>query len=201
MAGAIVYIPIGATMANVNHSTLTDPYLHEPKNISSAVSGAVYVADGTGSGDWYQNSRFVGAYIAFDAATPSYTHSVTTSDTLLNPTFVIAESNGFTGETSPNARLKYTGFENIEAQIVFTISSKQTGGSNHDVQFALFKNGTELSGSRTIRTISSGSWGSISVFGYTSFSQNDYLEVKIKGDSSFTLDVASAFMSVMGSVA
>ena len=39
-------------MANVNHSTLTDPYLHEPKGVASASSGDVYVANGSGSGSW-----------------------------------------------------------------------------------------------------------------------------------------------------
>ena len=39
-------------MANVNHSTLTDPYLHEPKGAASASSGEVYVANGAGSGAW-----------------------------------------------------------------------------------------------------------------------------------------------------
>jgi hypothetical protein len=37
-------------MANVNHNTLTDPYLHEPKGVASAASGKVYVANGAGSG-------------------------------------------------------------------------------------------------------------------------------------------------------
>jgi hypothetical protein len=186
-------------MANVNHSTLTDPYLHEPKGVASAGAGTVYVANGSGSGTWVEKTRFIGAYVGFDATTPAYAHSVTTADTILNPTFTVAESNGFTGETSPNARLKYTGSEDIDAQIVFTISSSQAHGTNHDVEFAIFKNGTELGGSRAIRTISSGSWGSISVFGYTSFSTNDYLEVKVKGGASFTMNVASAFMSIMGS--
>lgn len=39
-------------MANVQHSTLTDPELHEPKDISTASSGEVYVADGSSSGAW-----------------------------------------------------------------------------------------------------------------------------------------------------
>lgn len=188
-------------MANVNHSTLTDPYLHEPKGISSAGAGTVYVANGSGSGNWYEKTRFIGAYVDFDATTPAYTHAVTTADTIINPVFVVAESNGFTGETTPNARLKYTGTENIDAQIVFTISSKNGDSVTRDAEFAIFKNGVELGGSRTIRTISSGSWGSISVFGYTSFSTNDYLEIKVKGSASFSLDVASAFMSIMGSAA
>jgi hypothetical protein len=39
-------------MAEVNHSTLTDPKLHEPKGCSTASSGMVYVSNGAGSGQW-----------------------------------------------------------------------------------------------------------------------------------------------------
>lgn len=38
-------------MANVNHSTLTGAFLHEPKDVAAAAAGQVYVADGAGSGD------------------------------------------------------------------------------------------------------------------------------------------------------
>lgn len=34
------------------HSSLTDPDLHEPKGISTATAGEVYIADGAGSGTW-----------------------------------------------------------------------------------------------------------------------------------------------------
>lgn len=34
------------------HVTITDPELHEPKNISTAIVGQAYVADGAGSGAW-----------------------------------------------------------------------------------------------------------------------------------------------------
>ncbi len=46
-------------MANVNHSSLTDPYLHEPKGAAAATSGDVYVADGAGSGTWEDHRRSV----------------------------------------------------------------------------------------------------------------------------------------------
>lgn len=39
-------------MADVQHSSLTDPELHEPKGASTATSGEVFVADGAGSGSW-----------------------------------------------------------------------------------------------------------------------------------------------------
>jgi hypothetical protein len=39
-------------MATPNHATQTDPYLHEPKNCSTATSGQSYHANGSGSGTW-----------------------------------------------------------------------------------------------------------------------------------------------------
>lgn len=39
-------------MANVQHSALTDPELHEPKGVATASSEEVYLADGVGSGSW-----------------------------------------------------------------------------------------------------------------------------------------------------
>jgi len=47
-------------MANVNHSTLTDPFLHEPKGVAAASSGDVYVANGSGSGAWTAKQTLVG---------------------------------------------------------------------------------------------------------------------------------------------
>ena len=34
-------------MANVNHSTLTGSFLHEPKGVAAAGSGTVYIANGS----------------------------------------------------------------------------------------------------------------------------------------------------------
>lgn len=39
-------------MATTLHSSLSDPDLHEPKGVSAATSGQVYVANGSGSGAW-----------------------------------------------------------------------------------------------------------------------------------------------------
>lgn len=39
-------------MAQVQHSALTDPNLHEPKGASTASVGTVYVSNGSGSGTW-----------------------------------------------------------------------------------------------------------------------------------------------------
>lgn len=39
-------------MPNIEHSAVTDPYIHEPKGASTATAGQVYIADGAGSGNW-----------------------------------------------------------------------------------------------------------------------------------------------------
>jgi len=39
-------------MATIEHKNITEANLHEPKGVSTASSGEVYVADGAGSGDW-----------------------------------------------------------------------------------------------------------------------------------------------------
>ena len=52
------------------HNILTDPFLHEPKGISTAADGLVYVADGAGSGDWVTTTQYLNAELA-DVSSPS----------------------------------------------------------------------------------------------------------------------------------
>lgn len=47
-------------MANVQHSTLTDPNIHEPKGISTAAADQLYRSNGSGSGTWTNANRFPG---------------------------------------------------------------------------------------------------------------------------------------------
>jgi hypothetical protein len=185
-------------MANVNHATLTDPNLHEPKGVAAAPAGQVYISDGAGSGDWKELEYYVNGYLPFDATTPAYQHSVTTSFTPLNPTFSISSNNGFTGQSSPNARLRYDGVETITATAQFTIAFKNNSGSNRDIEIQIRKNGTTFNGGHTIDTAISGQWKSMTMVDIGSLSTNDYLEVFIKGSAAFTLDLASASLTVTG---
>lgn len=49
---------------SVQHSAITDPNIHEPKGVASASSGAIYVANGSGSGVWTNRNTLF--------ATPAY---------------------------------------------------------------------------------------------------------------------------------
>ena len=185
-------------MANVNHSTLTDPYLHEPKGVAAASAGSVYIADGSGSGDWVKDHAHINGYISFDATTPAYQHSVTTGFTALNPTFSTTLADGFTGAVSPNARLVYTGTDNINAFCSFTFNFKQASGTNYNLEVVFYKNGVVMNGGHIIVTASSGEWKSATLTDMTSLATNDYIEIFVKGSSAFTLDVAAASLIVHG---
>lgn len=185
-------------MANVNHSTLTDPYLHEPKGVASANANEVYVANGSGSGSWEPQHHLIGAYLPFDATTPAYSHSATTSLSVINPTLTTSVTDGFTATNTPNARVIYSNGVDINSQIIITMSNKQASGSGKDIEWLIYKNGVAVPGAHTIRSISSGDWGSIGITGYVSLSTNDYIEIYSKASASTTVQYASIFWSIMG---
>ena len=56
-------------MTNVAHASLTGSELHEPKGVSAAPLGTVYVANGAGSGSWENigTSSFTGMIADFVA--------------------------------------------------------------------------------------------------------------------------------------
>lgn len=60
-------------MASIQHSALTDPNIHEPKGITTASAGQIYVADGSSSGDWTAIQDTYTAVIS-DVSTASTVH-------------------------------------------------------------------------------------------------------------------------------
>ena len=185
-------------MAHVNHPALTDPYLHEPKGASTASSGDIYLANGSGSGAWTSAHQHVDAYLAFDATTPAYTHAATTSFTVINPTLSTSSTDGFTITNTPNARLTYTGTRDVTTNMHISLSTSQATGTSKDVEWKIYKNGSALTGAHVIRTISSGTWGSISLLGNSTLSTNDYIEIYSKISSAGNVKYASVFWSIKG---
>ena len=168
-------------MANVNHSTLTDPYLHEPKGVAAAAVGEVYMADGAGSGDWVSLKPHIGGYVTFDSSTPAYTLATGgTSDVVITPTFVGTHADNFTAQTSPNARFRYDGTPDVHAFVTFNCSMKQSSGGTIDVELVLYKNGVSQEGSRVVRSATNGAWGSVALSFDLILSTNDYLEFFLK---------------------
>lgn len=184
-------------MANINHSTLSDPYLHEPKGVSSALAGQIYVSDGAGSGDWVENSRAFNGYLTFSTSSP-YNHSATTLDTVFNAPFTVGTNNGFTGLSSPNARVRYDGVETVNATISAKFSMKQNTGTAKDVELLFYKNGIELAGTRMVITTTSADWHIIDLLGITSLATNDYIEVFVRASAAATVSFASGVLNITG---
>lgn len=185
-------------MVDVNHNTLTDPYLHEPKGASNAAENTTYFADGAGSGTWKKLSSYANGYIAFDAATPAYQHAVTTSFTVIDPTFSVSLASNFSGATSPNARLIYTGTDDLVATCNFTFNFKNASGTARDLEVIFYKNGSTMNGGHVVVTAESGTWASATLSDSVVLTTNDYIEIAVKADSLFTLDVAAASLIVSG---
>jgi len=185
-------------MANVTHSSLTGSDLHEPKGVASASAGKVYIANGSGSGQWDYYNNYVNGYVAFDAVGPAETHSVTTGFTVFNPTFTIGDARNWVGESSPNARLKFTGDDTSEVNCQLTMSVQQASGSSKDLEIIFRKNGAALNGGHAIITCASGEWRTVTLTDFGTFSTNDYLEVFFKGSAAFTLNIAGANLTALG---
>jgi len=183
-------------MATIEHSTLGAGELHEPKGITTASNGMVYVADGSNSGDWVPADSHIAGYVAFDASTPAYQHSTTTSDTVLDPTFSVASSKNFSGTDTPNARLVYDGTAAVYGSMNFVSSVRQSSGSDKELEMVIYKNGTEMSGTRNIVTIASGEWHTFAMTGVVALTTDDYIEVFVKADAAHTTDFASAQLNI-----
>lgn len=69
-------------MANVQHSSLTDPNLHEPKGISTAAADHFYRSNGSGSGSWTPVNRVPGTgWAAYSNTTFTGTNALAISTT------------------------------------------------------------------------------------------------------------------------
>jgi len=82
-------------LANVQHSTLSDPNLHEPKGASTAAANTAYLANGSGSGTWTAVNRLPGTgwgqysnafYVGTTALAVSTTEVLIPFDTNVNVT-------------------------------------------------------------------------------------------------------------------
>ena len=189
-------------MANVEHSALTGNALHEPKGTSTANSGETYVANGSGSGVWQRIHSHASVATDFNITSPSYAYTLDTDTTEKFVSFTPDQTHvkGFTVSTSPNLRVTYDNTETVHGFISFVISAGKESGADKNVEWVLFKNGTEIAGSRTIRTLGTNDeWGSMSVQAMTTLVENDYIEIKSKASADNTPVIyANLQLSIIG---
>ena len=189
-------------MANVEHSSLTGSSLHEPKGAAAANSGEVYVSNGSGSGTWQPIHSHASVATNFSVTSPTYAYNLDTdiAEKFVDFTPSQTHVDGFTVVTSPNLRIVNDNTETVHGYISFVISAGKESGVNRNVEWALFKSGTEIAGSRTIRTLGTNDeWGSMSVQAMTTLVENDYIEIKSKASADDTPVIyANLQLSIIG---
>lgn len=83
-------------MANVQHATLPEAELHEPKGASTASADSFYVSDGAGSGSW---KRRIYKYSA--ALTPAAIAATITAEQTFTVTGLVAATDYVIGVEGP----------------------------------------------------------------------------------------------------
>lgn len=131
-------------MANVNHSALTDPYLHEPKGAASAATNEVYVADGASSGSFarllnhgIEDYNHAGATVAMTAASTWYDLINDGAGTFTNTAYKLPASTGV-WDTSSNSFDWLAGGlslgDTVEIRVDLTFT---TSGTNNRVSVSI----------------------------------------------------------------
>lgn len=130
----------------MQHKDIPDGERHEPKGVSTALSGAVYVANGAGSGTWVTREEAYGEL--FESAK---TISVAVADTYYP---IAGVSAGLSSNLTLNAT---TGELTIDSagvyRLAFNAVSSLSGASKEDITFRYTVNGVPAT--RTIAVTSS----------------------------------------------
>lgn len=131
---------------NMQHKDIPDGERHEPKGVSTAQSGAVYVANGTGSGTWVPREEAYGELFAsaktISVAVAGTYYPIEDISTGLSNNMTL---DGATGEITVDSAGVY--------RLAFNAVSSISGASKEDITFRYTVNGTPAT--RTIAVTSS----------------------------------------------
>lgn len=200
---------------SVQHSAITDPNIHEPKGVAAAASGAIYVADGAGSGAWYSPTQYATLItpeldipaaapyggIYFTAPAPT-TISVAGTYVKAAGTTTPTNLSGFDTNSVSN-RLRYTGttprhcFVKVQATTDFVSGTNQVSG----VQVYYYDD-SEASGSLVAHSeaqdlVAGTDLANISTACDLTLDENDYIELWVTnhtGTNNIQVDLGYIFV-------
>lgn len=93
---------------SIEHVDITDPAIHEPKGASTAASGAIYVADGAGSGLWTAQTGVGGNFkIIYHLYTSSSTWSKPANH--IGSEYLLIGQGGVGTSAAQNASVSFAG--------------------------------------------------------------------------------------------
>lgn len=172
-------------MANIQHSVLTDPQLHEPKGVSTAASGKVYVANGSGSGAWQYIAGHSYGDLYITGSSVSQTLSAASALAKLNPTGAWT-ANGYQNITPSAANGQFTitqtGIYQLDFWAVFETAAIASG-SAYNFHYAV--NGTPSTRKIYVKKISNGvDTLHLASNGYVTLAANDVVSIYTGGDGT-----------------
>lgn len=183
-------------MADVEHKTLDDAELHEPKGIASAISGQILVANGSGSGSWQLGNNFSAQYagwfilnnstgLVVPIASDSTLH--TGSDYVPMPASLTTRdiNSGVTFDINDAFVIAETGIYIFQGW-----ASISSTGTNNTVGLSFSSNGVFLAPSRPVIKIKLKAAGDIVTatgFGLTTLDSGDVIRAGIADDTGSTV--------------
>lgn len=172
-------------MANVQHNALTDPNIHEPKGISTATEGKVYVANGSGSGTWQLPSGHAHGELYITGGTVSQTLAASSGTAILNPTsaWTSGDSHHIT-LTPASGTLTITsgGLYQLNFYVIFTTAAIASG-SIYNFHYAI--NGTHSTRKLyAVKTTNNVDTLHVSGSGLVSLADNDVLSIYVGGGAT-----------------
>ena len=172
-------------MATIQHSALTDPEVHEPKDITTAEAGAVYVADGSGSGAWALPSAHSYGELYISAGVTAQTLPAASGTAKLNPTGEWT-TNGTSNVTLSAANGTITIITAGEYLVNFWITfntASIASGAKYNFHYAV--NGTPSARKLiTAKNTSGVDTLNLSATGITALATNDVLTIYVGGDGT-----------------
>lgn len=172
-------------MATVQHSALTDPNLHEPKGVSTAAAGKVYIANGSGSGVWQFPAGHAYADMYITGGSTAQTLAASSAKAKLNPTGAWT-ANGNQAVTMDAANGQITvlqaGVYQLDFWIVFETAAI-SGGAAYNFHYAI--NGTPSTRKVYVKKTTNGvDTLNVSAVGYATLAANDIFSMHVGGDGT-----------------
>ena len=187
-------------MANIQHAVLTDPQLHEPKGVSTAASGKVYRANGSGSGVWVFPSGHAYGELYIEGGVTTQTLPAASATAKLNPTGEWT-ANGNANVTLSATDGTITVLEGGEYQLNFWVSfTTASAAAQAKYNFHYAVNGVPSTRKVIVAKYTNGADTlNCSVTGFANLNNNDVVSIYVGGDgttSSTAITVLEAGLSL-----
>ena len=172
-------------MANVQHNALTDPNIHEPKGISTATEGKVYVSNGSGSGTWQLPSGHSHGELYITGGTVSQTLPAASGTAILNPTSAWSAGSSHHMTLLPaSGTLTITdgGLYQLSFYVIFTTAAIASG-AQYNFHYAI--NGTHSTRKLyNVKTTNNVDTIHVTGSGLVPLADNDILSIYVGGDAT-----------------